>query len=429
MKSIFLRFSEMSHNHVLPPESDISRSESGSSQGSDDDENDSDSAGSTASSQGINASDFEIDDTPFADLTRNDNFAYLSYNNSGRGVLLTDKAERRDSGEERRDSGEEHRKRKPSHHEKRVNETSRPSRHRSRESQRSSGRDKVAGIQIKQFPEGLNPSARRNEWILWREQLMLFLSLKKTLKTQAEKRAFLVVSGGREIQRALSDKPVPGEITEKSPVPVFDNALLRLDNHFQTGTNAITDIIRFRKLTQKSGEQFIDFVHRLQENAAHCGFGDAEENEILIQIRTNATHALQLGQMMTRENKTLADVINFGSSLDNEESLSEGAARGKKESDTTENNDFDAAYVQKASSQNRFKGNRQRPYQEDTRRYNQEKSRPPQRGQDNRPNRQVCYNCKKPGHFIRDCRSRPRYQQISYASEDVKQNVRNEWLE
>lgn len=351
----------MSQKHASPLESDTSQSESDSSQRPEDNENEFGSARGTTSSQGINASDCEIDDTPFADLTRNDNFAYLSYNNSGRGVLLTDRVERRDSFEET----SEYRKKKSSHHAKRVNETPRQ---RLKELQRSPGRDKVAGIQIKQFPEGLNPSARRNEWILWREQLMLFLSLKKTLKTQAEKRAFLVVSGGREIQKALSDKPVPGEITDLSPVPVFDNALLRLDNHFQTGTNAITDIIRFRKLAQKGGEQFIDFVHRLQEHAAHCGFGDAEENETLIQIRTNATHALQLGQMKTRENKTLADVINFGSSLDNEESLSEDTVRVKRESDTTENNEVYATYVQKPFGQNRFKGNRQRPYQEDTRR-------------------------------------------------------------
>lgn len=147
---------------------------------------------------------------------------------------------------------------------------------------------------------------------------MLTLALKPSLASQKEMLAFLVVAGGREIQKALNDKPAPGEITDGDPMPEFDNALLRLDHHFTTGTNAITDIIRFRSIMQKKNEQFIDFIHRLQEHASYCDFGEAEEHEIMIQIRQGAIFKQKLGEMMTRENKSLAEVINYGSSLDAE---------------------------------------------------------------------------------------------------------------
>lgn len=372
----------------------------------------------------LHASDCQSDDESFTNLSENDHFEYL--NNTGRGVLLTD--EFKNKSRKRQKTKKRAVAELYSSQDEAENNSQR-SRARKREPERkkrrsSSSKDKVAGIHIKPFPEGLNPSARRNEWIRWREQLTLLLSLKGSLKTQEEKRAFLVVSGGREIQKALSSKPATGERSEK-PVPVFDNALIRLDSYFQTGTNAITDIIRFRKIAQKSGEQFIDFVHRLQEHAAHCNFGEAEENEILIQIQTNAIHAALLGQMMTRENKKLADVINYGSSLDNEASASGIETKIKRE-EKEMNDEVDAAYVQKSSynrrSENnsgRYRGNRQRTGQP-----NQRSNRPPPH-----QDRLLCYNCKRSGHFARDCRSRRTHQPISYTEEDVKKRVRNEWCE
>lgn len=370
-------------------------------------------------------SDCETNDYNYTNITENDNFDYLKYNNTGRGVRRVAHKQKKANRQQPEQQIDEEEEAQTDRKSREREQRSGKDRHGHRRSQRSPKKDKVGGMQLKPFPEGLNPSARRNEWILWREQFTLVLSLKRSLESEEEKRAFLIVSGGREIQKALNDRPSPDEITVK-PIPVFVNALKRLDNHFKTGTNAITDIIRFRKLSQRKDEQFIDFVHRLKEHAAHCGFGDAEENEILIQIRTSATHADKLGEMMTRENKSLADVINYGSSLDNVETWTENSSKAKKEGrDPAIEDDVAAAYIprQPSGGRNSHYGNRFRPYQENQRRQTQQRF--PRRGTNNQ-NKQVCYNCKKPGHFIIDCRSRPS-QSVAFANEDNK-SVRN-WMQ
>lgn len=282
-----------------------------------------------------------------------------------------------------------------------------PNNERRRRKRRETGKDKVTGASLKEFPDGLNPSARRNEWILWKERLLLLVALKPSLKTQEDKKAFLIVSGGREIQKALNDKPVATEVMQGESIPVFENALKRLDHHFQTGTNALTDIIRFRKIKQKKGEQFIDFVQRLQQHASHCGFGESEENEILLQIRTGAIHATKLSEMMTRENKSLADVVNYGSCLDNEEAMAETKLKEEKarESDDKEEGS-NVAFVQRSDEQGRGYGNRFRPYHDNQRARGRGRGRGRELGRGFQT-KVRCYNCKKVGHFARDCYARP----------------------
>lgn len=179
----------------------------------------------------------------------------------------------------------------------------------------------MSGFSLKQFPSGLDPSTRRNEWSLWRERLMILISLKPSIKSQKDKKGFLVLVGGPEIQKALRGQAVSGEVTNAHPIPEFDNAILRLDNHFNSGTHQMTDIIRFTNLRQKPEEQFIDFVHRLQQYASVCDFKGSEESQILLEIRKGAIHSKKLSKMITREQKTLAEVINYGSTLDNEASF------------------------------------------------------------------------------------------------------------
>lgn len=307
----------------------------------------------------------------------------------------------------------------------------------------------MSGFSLKQFPSGLDPSTRRNEWSLWRERLMILISLKPSIKSQKDKKGFLVLVGGPEIQKALRGQAVSGEVTNAHPIPEFDNAILRLDNHFNSGTHQMTDIIRFTNLRQKPEEQFIDFVHRLQQYASVCDFKGSEESQILLQIRKGAIHSKKLSKMITREQKTLAEVINYGSTLDNEASFE--TTKPKKAEDvpgSSYSENADISYVSRPPFRGRNSypfDNRYTPFQENYRGRGRGRARG--RGQSYRvqghpsfqpsnayrgyqSNRSfagrpavTCYNCRKQGHLARECRSR---QPVSFIREDnVLENVDN----
>lgn len=381
----------------------------------------------------ISASDESASDKGFANLSQNDHFSSKDDSTRPGAYVRLPRPIRKKSARLRSEPTTDI---SPESQSDRI-EKSRNKKRRSRHD-KPNKKDALSGAQVKPFPEGLDPSARRNEWLFWREQFMLLLKLKRSIRSQEDKKAFLIVSGGREIQKALKDKPAPEEdLTSKA---VFDNAIFRLDHHFRTGTNAITDIIRFRTITQKGGEQFIDYVNRLKQNAAHCDFGDAEENEIMIQIRQTAIHAKKLGEMMTRESKTLAEVINYGSSLDNEEFFT--VTNSKKSEPEASPAGEEVAFVRKQQSAFRKAGSdrplsyqmnrRAEPYQRPTR----GGFRPQSRSGNNRggnnsfrsgqnrttESHQTCFNCGRRGHFARDCRMQNR-QNVAYATEDRDNKV------
>lgn len=332
----------------------------------------------------LEASDSEINDRGYSSLSRNDNFRYLrppGYKpNRKRGISSDDESD--------------------------------PEPTMKQQKRHKSSRDVIAGAKIRPFPEGLGPSERRNEWTLLKQQLSAIIRLKPSLKSQQQKLDFLVAEGGREILKGLNSKPAATEITNATPNPVFDNAIKRLDAHFHTGTNVVTDIIRFRNLAQQKNEPFIDFVHRLQQHAAVCEFGAAEENEIILQIRQTATNKEKLTEMMTRETKTLSEIINYGSCLDSEETFKVPKQEIEKEAQLRTDDAMVAAnfsrgaYAHRGPSRGRYnyrgqsRGNHRgsMPF-----RGSRGNLRPPYYNQPDQ--RAKCYNCGKPGHIARNCTS------------------------
>lgn len=285
-------------------------------------------------------------------------------------------------------------------------------------------RDVIAGAKIRAFPEGLGPSERRNEWNFLKDQIGAIIRLKPSLKTQQQKLDFLVAEGGREIQKALNSKEAPDEIKQGSPIPVYDNALKRLDLHFHTGTNQVTDIIRFRNLVQNKTEPFIDFVHRLKQHASFCGFGEAEDNEIILQIRQTSINRDKLAEMMTRETKTLQEIINYGSCLDSEEATKFQKRDTVKEEEEQFKLADIAANFSHGSSFRGFRGGFRGGYRGRGNRGRQQRFAPyhdnrgsniTRRGfNENQVPRLKCYTCGKSGHVARNCYANT----VSYAKEE-----------
>lgn len=302
-------------------------------------------------------------------------------------------------------------------------------------------KDKISGAQLKPFPVGLKPSERRNEWLEWKESLQHMLLLKPTLKTQEEKMAFLVVSGGKEIQKALKGKPIPEETLTK-PTPVFDNAMLRLDKHFNSGTSAITDIIHFRNLVQLNGEPFTAYLHRLKTQASYCNFGDAEENEVILQLIKGAIHGETLGRAATRYQRSLADITNIGVCIE----IEEQEKSVQKEVIKIKQEETNVAFVRQQPRSNNFanahrpgNGNRFSPYQNGGRFQGRQLPRNhgrnfnQNRGRNSYENRMKCFSCGRLGHIARACNSNTTNAVHAYSHENnyaqQQQDDQNVWID
>lgn len=121
----------------------------------------------------------------------------------------------------------------------------------------------LRSMRLEKFERGTTPGETRNKWILWKERFNFVISLSLALSDQREKFEFLMVTGGEQLQLAMAAVPaVEGEILSGEKVPTFDNAMKRLDFHFNTGVNSIADSIAFKNLKQRRDEQFIEYVYR-----------------------------------------------------------------------------------------------------------------------------------------------------------------------
>lgn len=159
---------------------------------------------------------------------------------------------------------------------------------------RSSDASYVGGREwsIKPFNDEIDSQALKQEWEEWLESFEFEAETKGDF-SQKELFNLLMTKGGRSLQRIFKNqKPVAEEVLEvKVPlleIPLYDNAVARLNNFFLGKTNVRMEKEIFRAIRQDKNESFNKFLLKLRSQARRCQFGTQEEEEILHQVITGA---------------------------------------------------------------------------------------------------------------------------------------------
>lgn len=145
---------------------------------------------------------------------------------------------------------------------------------------------------IKPFNDDIDTQALKQEWEEWLEAFEFEVQTKGEF-SQLERFNLLMTKGGRSVQRTFKNqKPIGEEILElKVPlkeIPVYDNAVARLNNFYVGKTNVRLEKEIFRAIRQERDENFNKFLLRLRSQARRCQFGTKEEEEILHQVIAGA---------------------------------------------------------------------------------------------------------------------------------------------
>lgn len=132
----------------------------------------------------------------------------------------------------------------------------------------------------------------KHSWEEWRETFELVLE-SKHISNQREMFVLLLTRGGKDI-REIHKNQAPCEDEEielKLPrleLPVYDNAIARLNKYFGGKINIRMELERFRGMKQEKDEDFAKFLLRLRAQAKHCAFNVRSEEEILHQATRGA---------------------------------------------------------------------------------------------------------------------------------------------
>lgn len=241
------------------------------------------------------------------------------------------------------------------------------------------------------------------EWKSWKTSLEFYFEA-HDIHDQKMKRAKMLHLGGTQLQRVFTNLPdadkVPLVAWEKR---WYDTAIEKLDEFFQPVRQETLERHRLREMKQKSDERFAQFILRLRQQVADCGF-DKHPPEVakilteitLIDVIVEGCSSAELRRRILKEDQTLEQIEALGATLEGVEEQVKGFR--------TEQNTDDKV----------FQVTENRPWT--TRPMRQDKaacfncgntghwSKSPQCPARN----QTCRNCKQKGHFKSVCRTKKR---------------------
>lgn len=188
---------------------------------------------------------------------------------------------------------------------------------------------------LPKMPEKPNAHEKLVEWKKYKRSIEYYFGLMKRKLPTAQRLQLLYLGGGTEVQKALEHYALP---THGDDELAYEEMILHMDKHFQTGVDSLAYLIQLFGMRQKDSEPFADFAQRLKAQADLCDLGTARENLLKTQIQKGARNAKIFASAEAWVNKSLDDIIGLGIA-DETGSLQLGSKKQEAPDATTANSD------------------------------------------------------------------------------------------
>ena len=156
---------------------------------------------------------------------------------------------------------------------------------------------------VKEFDPKGDPSTISQRWQKWKKSFVYFLNA-TGVRNDSQKRAALLHLVGDEVQdifETLGDVGI-----------TYEQAVTKLDIHFDIKKNIPFEGGVFHEAGQESGENIDSYVTRLKRLIIHCEYGDATQNEIRDQVIAKCKSSKLRKRSLQEPDLTLEKVLTIG---------------------------------------------------------------------------------------------------------------------
>ncbi len=156
---------------------------------------------------------------------------------------------------------------------------------------------------IKEFDPKGDPSTVSQRWQKWKKSFLYFLNA-TGIQNDSQKRATLLHLVGDEVQDIFETLGETGS--------AFEEAINKLDSHFDIKKNIPFERCVFHETEQEIGETIDSYVTRLKKLTIHCEYGEATQDEIRDQVIAKCKSSKLRKRLLQEPDLTLNKVITIG---------------------------------------------------------------------------------------------------------------------
>ncbi|XP_062541427.1 uncharacterized protein K02A2.6-like [Armigeres subalbatus] len=156
------------------------------------------------------------------------------------------------------------------------------------------------------------------EWQKWKRELDRYFDA-CGITSQWEKRSQLLHLAGPDLQEIFDHLPgvedIPHVVLDP---PYYDEAIKKLDEHFEPMRRRNYERLLFRQIEQKVEERFADFVLRLRIQAKRCEFDRFDQREVedrLIEQIVERCKSNELRRHILAKDMSLDEIVTLGTTL------------------------------------------------------------------------------------------------------------------